>query len=152
MELETRGCGGSGCQPVLMQVRWLYVLTAGVSQSVSQSARHRPRRTIAWIFLAFLSARIYTHTHAYNARSSTASTFLDVYNVSFLFLRRVARDHSILTCLFFGPVFPSRFRPLLPQIAKSDRASTRVPSVSVSRRISGPVEYTTAGHKSASTR
>lgn len=85
------------------------MLTGGVSQSVSQSARHRPRRTIGVHFSCLSSdgrtRRAYTHiayTHT-RARARTPST----RNFASVFLRALARAHA--RPLLLGPVFPPRF-------------------------------------------
>lgn len=70
MELETRGCGGrSGWQPVCVDASAVTVRADWRSQSVSQSARHRPRRTIGVHFSCLSSVdasrvyRVYTRAH-----------------------------------------------------------------------------------------
>lgn len=116
-------------------------LVESVSQSVSRLGTGRDARSRGF----FLLLRPHVYTHAHNTIEWPAR--LDTHRFTSVSPASGAR-HSIPACCsaqFFRLDFPSRLRNL-PVYQQG------TPSVSVLRRISGPVEITIEGHVSASTR
>lgn len=63
MELETRGCGGSGCQPVCVDASAVTVRADWWSQSVSQSVGSAPAATHDRVDFSCFSVHTYIRTH-----------------------------------------------------------------------------------------